>query len=194
IIVVDDGSSDKTASKARKAGAEVIEHKKNKGVGRATRTGFSHAISKNADIIVTFDSDGQHCADDIKKVIRPIINKKADVVIGTRLKSPKGMPLIRVIGNFALNVITYLLFFVWTTDSQSGFKAFSRNAASKTEIKSTGMEFCSEIIKEIGAKNLRYTEVPIKTIYTEYSMSRGQSSLNGFRIFGRLLFIRFGRY
>ena len=194
IIVVDDGSSDKTSSKAKKAGAQVITLKKNKGVGNATRKGIKYALSTKADVIVTFDSDGQHCADDIKKVTSPIINKEVDVVIGTRLKNPKGMPLIRIIGNFGLNLITYLLFFVWTTDSQSGFKAFSRRAASKIEIKSTGMEFCSEIIKEIGAKKLRYKEVPIKTIYTVYSISRGQSSLNGFRIFGRLLLIRFGWY
>lgn len=194
IIVVDDGSRDKTASKAKKAGAEVISLKKNKGVGKATKKGIEHALSKKAEIIVTFDSDGQHSAADIEKVIKPIVNKEVDVVIGTRLKNPKGMPLVRIIGNFGLNVITYLLFFVWTTDSQSGFKAFSRKAASKIKIKSSGMEFCSEIIKEIGANKIRYKEVPIQTIYTDYSISRGQSSLNAFRILGRLLFIRFGRY
>ncbi|MFW6014549.1 MAG: glycosyltransferase family 2 protein [Candidatus Nanoarchaeia archaeon] len=193
IIVVDDGSSDKTTKVAQKEGVNVLTHPINRGLGAALGTGIEAAIEENASIIVTFDSDGQHHPDDIKKVIKPIIDKKADAVIGTRLKNPKGMPVIRRLGNWGFNIITFILFGVWTTDSQSGFRAFSREAAKKIEIKANRMEVSSEIIKEIGTNNLKLEEVPIKAIYTDYSMAHGQSSLNAFKILGKLILKRFMR-
>ncbi len=187
ILVVDDGSKDKTGKIAENEGADVIVHPINRGLGAALGTGIEEGVRRGGDVIVTFDSDGQHHPDDIDNVIKPIISKKADTVIGTRLKNPKGMPLIRRVGNWGFNLITYVLFGVWTTDSQSGFRAFSLDAASVIDIKSTRMEVSSEIIKEIGKNNLKFTEVPIRAIYTDYSRSRGQSSLNGFRILGKLI-------
>jgi len=187
IVVVDDGSTDNTTKIAKKEGALVIGHPINRGLGAALGTGIETALQNKADIIVTFDSDGQHHPDDIKRIIKPIIDNKADAVIGTRLKNSKGMPIIRKIGNWGFNIITYLLFGVWTTDSQSGFRAFNKKAASRIEIKTNKMEVSSEIIKEIGHKKLRYGEVPIKAIYTDYSITHGQSSLNAFRILAKLI-------
>lgn len=193
ILVVDDGSMDNTSRVAEKAGARVLKHPINRGLGAALGTGIESALNKKADIIVTFDSDGQHDPNDIKRIIKPIKENKADAVIGTRLKNPKGMPIIRRIGNWGFNFITFILFGVWTSDSQSGFRAFSREAAEKIEIRSNRMEVSSEIIKEIGKKKLRFTEVPIKAIYTDYSQAGGQSSLNAFRILGKLVMRRFTR-
>ena len=187
IIVIDDGSKDKTYEIAKENNAIVYKHVINRGLGGALGTGIKAALINNADIIVTFDADGQHDAKEIKKVIEPIINGKADAVIGSRMIKRKGMPLIRVIGNFGFNVITFLLFGVWTTDSQSGFRAFSRNAAKKIDIKTNRMEVSSEIIREIGLKRIKFREVPIKAIYTEYSVKHGQSSINGIRILGKLI-------
>lgn len=193
IIVVDDGSIDKTSETAKREGAIVIRHEINRGLGAALGTGIFAALQENADIIVTFDSDGQHHPDDISRVIRPIVKRKADAVIGTRLKNPKGMPIIRRVGNWGFNLITFILFGVWTSDSQSGFRAFSRKAAKKIDIRSNRMEVSSEIIKEIGKNRLRFKEVPIKAIYTDYSRAHGQSSMNAFRILGKLIMKRMMR-
>jgi len=100
------------------------------------------------------------------------------------------MPPIRVFGNWLFNCITYVLFGTWTTDSQSGLRAFSKNAAKKINIKTNRMEVSSEIIKEIGRNKLKFKEVPIKAIYTDYSMMKGQSNLNAFNITFKLFFKR----
>jgi UDP-N-acetylglucosamine---dolichyl-phosphate N-acetylglucosaminyltransferase len=193
LVVVDDGSSDRTWKVAEGYGASVYRHAINRGLGGALGTGIAVALDEGSDIIVTFDSDGQHNPKDIKRLVQPIIKGEADVVIGSRLIKPKGMPVIRRIGNFGLNVITYLLFGVWTTDSQSGLRAFSRDAAAKLTIKTNRMEVSSEIIKEIGKNHLRLNEVPIKPIYTDYSIRHGQKHANAFRIVAKLVLERFRR-
>ncbi len=137
-------------------------------------------------LLLTFDADGQHAISDIRPMLQPLFRNEADVVIGSRLVDPRGMPFHRRIGNWGFNVITFILFGVWTTDSQSGLRAFTRQAASKIHIKTNRMEVSSEIIKEVGRNKLRLKEVPIKAIYTEYSMAHGQSSLNAFRILFKL--------
>ncbi len=187
LIVIDDGCEDGTAEIADKRGAIVYRHLLNRGLGGALGTGLAGALKLEADVIVTFDSDGQHNPKDIRNVISPILKGKADVVIGSRLINPKGMPLLRRVGNFGLNIITYILFGVWTTDSQSGFRAFSAQAAKKINIRTNRMEVSSEIIREIGRNRLRFQEVPIKAIYTDYSLRHGQSSINAIRIVAKLI-------
>ena len=108
VIVVDDGSSDRTMDIAENY-ATVIRHPINQGAGAATVTGFDYAVRHGADIIVTIDADGQHDVSDIKKVIRPILDKKAELVIGSRLLNSAGMPFVRKFGNSCLNIITLLL-------------------------------------------------------------------------------------
>ncbi|PIN70371.1 hypothetical protein COV93_01815 [Candidatus Woesearchaeota archaeon CG11_big_fil_rev_8_21_14_0_20_43_8] len=188
IIVVDDGSVDKTSEIAKKEGVQVYKHLINRGLGGALGTGIKAAVQNGAEIVVTIDADGQHDISDIKKAIKPIQDGDADVVIGTRLADPKGMPIIRKIGNWGFNCITYLLFNIWTTDSQSGFRVFSKDAAKNIRIKTNRMEVSSEIINEIKRNRLRFTEVPIKVIYTDYSLQHGQSSLNAFKILVKLMF------
>ena len=187
IIVVDDGSNDKTADIAKNTGAKVLKHIVNRGAGAATYTGIKAALSLNAEIIVTIDADGQHNPVDLQNLIKPILEKKVDVVIGSRLKQKKNMPAIRRFFNFGGNLITWILFGLWVTDSQSGFKAFSRKAAESIEIKTNGYEFCSEVIREIKMKKLKFIEIPIKTHYSKYSLQKGQSFANGIRTFGKLI-------
>jgi UDP-N-acetylglucosamine---dolichyl-phosphate N-acetylglucosaminyltransferase len=193
LIVVDDGSADRTAQGAQEHGADVYRHAINRGLGGALGTGISAALDAGADIIVTFDADGQHNPKDIKRLIVPIQKHQADVVIGSRLLNPRGMPLIRRIGNRGLNIITWVLFGIWTTDSQSGLRAFSRTAAERISIKTNRMEVSSEIIKEIGRNNLRLREVAIKPIYTEYSMQHGQKHSNAVKIVAKLIIERLRR-
>ncbi|MFO8015515.1 MAG: glycosyltransferase family 2 protein [Candidatus Woesearchaeota archaeon] len=190
IIVVDDGSSDSTYDIAKKEGAIVYRHRINRGLGGALGTGIRAALDQGAGIIVTFDADGQHDPADIENVAEPVRRGKADFVIGSRLLNPEGMPLVRRVGNWGFNVITLILFGVWTTDSQSGLRAMSRKAAERIEIKTNRMEVSSELLTEVKRNRLRISEVPIKAIYTDYSVSKGQSSLNAFRILFKLIMKR----
>ena len=128
IAVVDDGSKDNTFKISRKENVHVIKHVMNMGYGAASITGMEYAFRNGADVAVAFDADGQHDVNDIKKVIRPIAEKKSELVIGIRVLNRDEMPFIRRIGNFGLTFLTYLLFGVWTHDSQSGFRAVSKNA------------------------------------------------------------------
>jgi len=188
IIVVDDGSTDRTAEIVdKKKGVILLRHLVNRGLGGALGTGLEAAYQHGADIAVTFDADGQHCVSDIPKMIKPIKQGKVDVVIGSRMIDHKGMPFVRFIGNWALNIITWFLFGVWTTDSQSGMRAFNRTALYKIETRTSKMEVSSEFFKEIKRHELRFTEVPIKVIYTEYSRTKGQSSWNAIKIVFKLI-------
>lgn len=190
IIVVDDCSKDATYRLASKEKVILLHHSLNRGLGGALGTGIKAALEEGADIIVTFDADGQHNPKDIKKLIDLIKKGKAEAVIGSRLLDKAGMPWYRILQNFIGNVITFVLFGIWTTDSQSGLRAFSRKAAQKIRIKTNRMEVSSEIIGEIRRNKLKFREVPIKAIYTEYSLSKGQSLLVGIKTFLKLILRR----
>lgn len=193
VIVVDDGSVDHTGEVARKAGAQVVRHVVNRGLGAAIGTGMAAALAAGADVIVTLDADGQHEAKELLNLVAPIARGHADVVIGSRLLTRRGMPLHRVLANHIGNIITFFLFGIFVTDSQSGFRAFSRHATQMIEIRSNRMEVSSELIAEIRRKSLRVAEVPITAIYTEYSLSKGQSFCVGLRTMYHLLLRRFDR-
>lgn len=188
IVVVDDGSQDRTSQVATKAGATVLRHPINRGLGAALATGFTYANLVGADLVITLDSDGQHDPADMPSLAQPILLKQADVVVGSRLINPQGMPWYRQIGNWGLNLITYLLFGMWTSDSQSGLRAFSKKALQLVAIRTSRMEVSSEVFSEIRRHGLRVKEKPIRSIYTPYSLRKGQSNLNAFSIVRRLLF------
>jgi len=187
ILVVDDGSTDNTGKVALKKGAKVVRHIINRGAGAATFTGIKTALSLGADLIITMDADGQHDPQDIQELIQPIIAKEVDIVLGSRLILKKEMPIMRRFFNYIGNLVTWILFGLWVSDSQSGFKVFSQKAAEKIEIKTNGYEFCSEVIRELKSKNLKFVELPIKIRYTDYSMQKGQSFANGIKTFTKLL-------
>jgi glycosyltransferase involved in cell wall biosynthesis len=194
IVVIDDGSKDKTAEIAKRLDVTVISHLINRGLGGALGTGFEYAKKKNFDCLVTFDADGQHNPKDIEKILKPILAKKADVVIGSRLKNRNGMPWYRQVGIFGLNIFTLIFFWVWTSDSQSGLRAFSKKAIQEIEIASNKMEVSSEIFNEIGKKELKMVEVPIKSIYTDYSLKKGVGKgqiRHGIGIITKLIYRRF---
>jgi glycosyltransferase involved in cell wall biosynthesis len=186
VLVIDDGSGDETSAVARAAGAEVIRHRLNRGVGLATITGLAAARQLGADVVVMLDSDGQHDPKDIEKIIQPIIDGQADFVLGTRLRNPKGMPLIRRFGNRAMNFIVWLTSGVKASDSQSGFRAYSRYALDRLSLTTSGYEVCTEILLAARRIGLRQVEVPIKTIYSSYSKRKGQPITNALNILVRL--------
>jgi glycosyltransferase involved in cell wall biosynthesis len=174
IVVVDDGSADNTFQKAKEAGIFAVRHKINRGKGAATKTAIEGAKKLGAEIIVTLDGDGQHDPKDIAKMIEPIQKKKIDVVLGTRLLNPKGMPVHKILANKIGNFFTWYLYGLWVTDSQSGFRAYSRRASEIINTHSDRYEYDSEVIREIYKYKLKYIEVPITVRYTEYSMGKIQ--------------------
>jgi len=191
IIVVDDGSTDKTDQLAKKQKVIVYRHLINRGLGGALATGIEAALNHKADIILTFDADGQHQAEDIPRLIQPIIESEADVSIGSRFLEKNKIPFNRKIANFIGNIITFILFGIWVSDSQSGLRCFNKKAARTLKIETSSMEASSEIIKEIKNHQLRLKEIPIKAIYTEYSLSKGQSFIVGIKTLTKLVLLKF---
>ncbi len=189
IIVINDGSTDRTAEIARNHGAIVVSHVINRGLGAAIATGFELAMRRHADVVVTLDADGQHDPDEIKKFLIAI-EKGADVVIGSRMVDPTGMPWVRQIAQMLGNVTTFVLFGAWVSDSQSGFRAFSTFALTKIHIKTNRMEVSSELIAETKRHKLTLVEVPIKAIYTQYSLSKGQNFFTGIKTLIKLVLRR----
>jgi glycosyltransferase involved in cell wall biosynthesis len=193
VVVVDDGSSDGTSDVVRASGDDriiLLRHAINRGLGGALGTGLAYARKIGADFAITYDADGQHAPEDIAVVLGPLQSGQADAVIGSRLLSPKGMPGYRIVGNWGLNLFTYLLFGLWTTDSQSGLRGFNRKAIDSIKLRMDRMEVSSEFIKEIRRTRLRFLEVPIRAIYSEYSLAKGQRNRNGINIVLRLLLYR----
>lgn len=170
--------------------SKVINLPINLGVGTATETGIMAARKLGCDLLITMDADGQHNPKDIERVIQPILSKKADVVIGTRMKNSKGMPWIRVFGNWMMNLVTFLVFQKWTSDSQSGMKAFGKKALSRIDHRSLGYEICSETIGEIRRNRLKFCEVPIEVIYSSYSQKKGQNIFNAINVLTKIIMIR----
>lgn len=187
ILVVDDGSSDRTGEFALESKAKVVRHVINRGLGAALGTGFEYARRYAYDLLITFDGDGQHQAMDLKKLIRPIIDNEADVVIGSRLLNSSGMPWDRKVINWLANILTLLIYRVWTTDSQSGLRIFNHRALALITIKTDKMEVSSEFFVEIKRNNLRFVEIPIEPIYTSYSRRKGQSNLNAVNVLVKML-------
>ena len=168
IIVCNDGSSDLTSDIAEKMGAFVINHEKNLGYGAAIRSIFLKAKELDGDILVTFDADGQHRIEDIEKVTKPIIDQEVDLVIGSRFldESEKEVPQYRKVGIKVITKITNASIKKQLTDSQSGFRAYSKKVLNELNPSELGMGISTEILIKASNKNFRITEVPIKILYS----------------------------
>jgi glycosyltransferase involved in cell wall biosynthesis len=182
IVVVNDGSKDNTSDVARKKGVVVIDHILNSGAGGATATGLSYAEQNDFDIAVTMDADGQHHPDDVLKGVKKIMENKVDLLIGSRLVDSSGMSRVKILGNRGLSAITNILFGISSTDSQSGLRVFSRRALEELRWKTSGYEFCSEMLWRAKQLKLSIDEYPIRAIYTEYSRVKGQTNWNAVNI------------
>ena len=184
IIVCNDGSTDLTSKIAEGLGATVINHEKNLGYGAAIRSIFLKSKDLDGDILVTFDADGQHRIEDINKVIKPIINEESDLVIGSRFldKSEKEVPQYRKVGIKIITKVTNATIKKQLTDSQSGFRAYSKKVLNELNPSELGMGISTEILIKASAKNFRISEVPIKITYdgntsTHNPISHGSSVL-----------------
>ena len=183
IIVCDDGSSDMTTEISKNLGAIVISHEKNMGYGVAINSIFQKSKEINVDLLVTFDADGQHRVEDIEKVIEPIKNNDADLVIGSRFLDKKSdVPNYRKIGIKVITQVTNVSIKKKLTDSQSGFRAYNKQVLSQISPSEVGMGISTEILIKSSSKGLRITEVPITILYsgdtsTHNPVSQGASVL-----------------
>jgi glycosyltransferase involved in cell wall biosynthesis len=190
IILVDDGSADDTAAQAKVIeGVTVLRHMINRGKGAAAKTGMEAAKLLDADIVITLDADGQHNPSDIAPMIELINARDYDVILGSRLKNCTGMPWYKILHNKIGNFIVWMVYGLWVTDSQSGFRAYSRRALDTIETKTDRYEYDSEVIREIHRHHLNYIEVPIEVRYTAYSMGKQHKMnlKNGVKIFLKML-------
>jgi glycosyltransferase involved in cell wall biosynthesis len=166
VLVIDDGSRDGTAEVARAAGAVVICHGINKGYGEAVKTCFQAAKTNGADILVTIDGDGQHNPEEIPLLFAPIVEGKADIVIGSRfLASEVNMPRYR---RFGIGVITFLFNFgsrIKVSDAQSGFRAYSKKMIDTLLLSDTGMSISIESLEKARLNGAIIKEVPISCFY-----------------------------
>lgn len=168
VVVVDDGSTDDTARIAEAAGAIVLRHPHNQGKGAALNTGFCYAREMDPDAVITLDADGQHLPQQILAVVAPVLDDKADVVVGSRyLEHTSDVPKHRIVGHQVFNRITEQLSGTHLTDSQSGFRAFSRKALESVSFQSNGFSVESEMQFWVRDQDLRLVEVPITIRYTD---------------------------
>jgi len=183
VVVVDDGSRDETAERARGAGAAVVRHAINRGQGAALQSGLRYALRQGARILVTFDADGQHSAEDIPRLVRPIAGQAADIVLGSRfLEHAADVPVARRLLLRLAVVFTGVVSGVRLTDAHNGLRALSRRAAEQVDLHLDRMAHASEIIDQLVRTGLPLVEVSVTVRYTSYSLQKGQRAGNAARI------------
>ena len=183
VIVVDDASTDGSAERLAGLDVHLLRHTLNRGQGASLQTGIDFAVRRGADVIVTFDADGQHDPDDIPGLIAPIVRGKCDVCLGSRfLGETENMPRARWLTLKAGILFTRVFSGVKTTDVHNGLRALSREAAGSIQITMDRMAHASEILDQIRANRLRFQEVPVKIRYSQRSLEKGQSSWAAIRI------------
>jgi len=184
VMVIDDGSRDLTAEIAHAAGAIVIRHETNRGKGRALQSGFQKARELDAQAVVVLDADGQHRPEEIPTVVAPILNGEADIVIGSRYLDRKSrVPFIRIWGHKVFTSVTNWLTGTHLTDSQSGFRAFSKNAVQNINFESKDFSVESEMQFLAERQDLKLVEIPVVIRYPDQPkrpvITHGVSVLNG---------------
>jgi glycosyltransferase involved in cell wall biosynthesis len=176
VVVVDDGSSDRTRDLAAAAGAVVIRHPINLGQGAALQTGIEFALRQGADIVVTFDADGQHRIADAARLVAALHTHGADFALGSRfLGGAVNQPLSRRILLRLATLFTRLTTGLSVTDTHNGLRAMTRRGASAIGLKQNRMAHASEILHQIADSGLKFVEVPVTIEYSAYSLEKGQS-------------------
>ena len=185
VICVDDGSSDSSARIAEACGAIVHRHRVNRGYGGALKSLFAKAREIDADCLVILDSDGQHDASDIPKILEPIIQGEADFVIGSRFTEGGGsedMPAYRRLGIKVITAASNLSSDLGIQDTQSGFRAFSKRAIERLRFDSDGMELSLEMLEDANQKDLKIKEIPTVIRYDVPKGSNFTALSHGFTV------------
>lgn len=185
IIVVDDGSKDHTSEQAKSCGVIVLKHKINLGKGAALKTGCDYAIQQGAERIIAMDSDGQHDPKEIPEFLAALENR--DIVFGYR-KRTQAMPFILKFGNGFINSTLQILYHIKIKDSQSGYRAFTAPAYQKIRWEASDYYLETEMITKASKHRLRYTQIPIETIYAD--RYKGTTVLDGVKIILKIVTAR----
>jgi polyprenyl-phospho-N-acetylgalactosaminyl synthase len=193
VVVVDDGSADATADVALHAGAHVLRHVLNRGQGAALQTGLRYAAACGADVVVTFDADGQHRVDDLPAMVAPVLAGEVAATLGSRfLGHQDAVPVMRRLVLRAARLFGTVTSGVRLTDAHNGYRALSRAMVQRIDLKLDRMAHASEIVDQIAHSGLGYREVSVRIEYTDYSRNKGQRGSAAVKIaldylLGRLL-------
>lgn len=183
VVVVDDGSTDDTRQLALEAGAVVLRHRINLGQGAALQTGLDYTLGRGAHRIATFDADGQHRVRDLVAMLETLEEQRCDVVLGSRfLGSASDIPPLRRLVLRSAVLFTRATTGLAITDAHNGLRVLSRRAARIICLRNNRMAHASEILDQIKRARLDYREFPVQVRYTEYSLGKGQRTIDGFRI------------
>ncbi len=185
IVVVDDGSKDRTVDIVKNYPVTLLKHIINRGQGASLVTGTEYAYQKGADIVVHFDADGQHLISEISKIIKPIMDNEVDIVLGSKFLQKNKIPFFKKYFIIKPAIVFNNLFTgIKLTDVHNGFRGLSRKSLDLINIKQDGMAHASEIIAEIKKYKLKYKEVSVTVIYNEF----GQGLSGGLKILKDLMF------
>jgi glycosyltransferase involved in cell wall biosynthesis len=191
VVVVDDGSSDSTLAEAARFRVTILHHITNLGQGAALQTGIRYALQKtDAQVLVSFDADGQHDPADIRRLTERLSLGRLDAALGSRFihgGEALAMPASKRITLWLAVGLTRLITGLPLTDTHNGLRAFTRTAASQIELRQNGMAHASEILNQIASLKLRWGEAPVTIRYTQYSRRKGQSIFNSINILWELL-------
>lgn len=185
IVGVNDGSADDSAAQIRAAGAHLVDHPVNLGQGAAIQTGVEYARAQpGAQYFVTFDADGQHQVKDVMRMIERLRTEPLDIIVGTRFAGQENsqVPWIKRAVLKTVVMLSPRTKKLGLTDAHNGLRAFNRRVAEEMNIRMNGMSHASEIVSMIDKHGWRVDEEPVDILYTEYSMSKGQSLINGVNI------------
>ncbi|GAA1734019.1 Glycosyl transferase family 2 [Dietzia kunjamensis subsp. schimae] len=187
IVAVDDGSADNSAAAIHRAGAHLVRHPVNLGQGAAIQTGVEYARAQpGARYFVTFDADGQHQVKDVLAMVGRLRSEPVDIVVGTRFGRPRRdddqVPLIKRLVLRTVVLLSPRTRRLGLTDAHNGLRVFNRRVAEDLNLRMNGMSHASEFVELMDSRGWRVAEQPVDILYTEYSMSKGQSLLNGINI------------
>lgn len=187
IVAVNDGSADNSADEIHRAGAHLVNHPVNLGQGAAIQTGVEYARSQpRAKYFVTFDADGQHQVKDVVAMVGRLRSEPVDIVVGTRFGAGESedsqVPWIKRVVLKTVVALSPRTRRLGLTDAHNGLRAFNRTVAQQLNLRMNGMSHASEFVELMDRQGWRVSEHPVDILYTEYSMSKGQSLFNGVNI------------
>ena len=192
VVVVDDGSRLSQLQFLKTLPVYYIKHATNLGQGAALQTGTEFALERGADIIIHFDADGQHQPTDLPKLLQPLLDNKADLVMGSRFLSPSNkIPFLRRYLLKTARWVNYCFTGILLSDAHNGLRAFNRNAARQLKFTENRMSHATELLFQIKQFQWRWCEVPVTILYKNATLRPGQSTLNSIRIFFDLLLYKF---
>lgn len=187
IVAVNDGSSDNSAHSIHQAGAHLVNHPVNLGQGAAIQTGVEYARKQpGAKYFVTFDADGQHQVKDVVAMVQRLRTEPVDIIVGTRFgegsSEDSQVPLIKRIVLKTVVMLSPRTKRLGLSDAHNGLRAFNKTVADQLNLRMNGMSHASEFVALMDERHWRVAEQPVDILYTEYSMSKGQSLFNGVNI------------